>query len=376
MKKILSLALALTMCFSLSVPAFATSGESNFTDVASNAYYADSVAWAVSKGITSGTSANTFSPDQTCSTAQILTFLWRAHGSPAPTISNPFSDITTGAYYEDAAIWSYEKGLISGSTFNGNAPATRAAAVTYLWKLAGSPSASATNFTDVPNSASYAQAVAWAVAEGITSGTSTSTFSPDKTCTRGQIVTFLYRDLADPSSEGKGLEYYGLEPTAVLDKAYSYTTYCRDNTGMTTTGTVKFTDYTRKSLGNGYDELSVNVVYTFSDSAANAYGYSAKGGAVDYYLYNDDDTSISDSIYEGKTIEWNGMNYTECSSEQNVISNDWNDDIATVVVSCTAKVPAGYDGYVVLAYAIPADMIDADYVSLLERDNLIMFRCS
>ena len=165
----------------------------NFDDVKVGDFYADAVLWAVEKNIASGTSATTFSPNSTCTRAQILTFLWRANGSPAPTISNPFSDVTSGAYYADAAVWAYEKGLISRSAFGGDTPATRAATVTYLWKLAGSPSASTFAFTDVPNTADYSQAVAWAVEQGITSGTSKTAFSPDTTCTRGQIVTFLYR---------------------------------------------------------------------------------------------------------------------------------------------------------------------------------------
>lgn len=167
-----------------------------FSDVRADVYYADAVLWAVENGITSGTSATTFSPNNTCTTAQILTFLWRANGSPVVSGDNPFSDVSTGAYYYQAALWAREKGLISGSAFNGDTPCTRAATVTYLWKLAGQPSAGASGFTDVPSSASYAQAVAWAVREGITSGTSASTFSPNNTCTRAQIVTFLYRAMA------------------------------------------------------------------------------------------------------------------------------------------------------------------------------------
>lgn len=167
-----------------------------FSDVREDQYYADAVLWAVENGITSGTTASTFSPNNTCTTAQILTFLWRANGSPAISGGNPFTDVSASAYYYQAARWAREKGLISGSAFNGDTPCTRAATVTYLWKLAGQPSAGASGFTDVPSSASYAQAVAWAVREGITSGTSASTFSPDNTCTRAQIVTFLYRDMA------------------------------------------------------------------------------------------------------------------------------------------------------------------------------------
>ena len=164
-----------------------------FKDVPADAYYAKAVTWAVGKSITSGTSATTFSPDDTCTVAQIITFLWRANGSPEPKIPNVFNDISSGDYYYKAALWAHEQGLALGNSFNGNAPCTRSMTVTYLWKLAHQPYAATSSFTDVPANADYAKAVAWAVAQGITSGTSASTFSPDATCTRGQIVTFLHR---------------------------------------------------------------------------------------------------------------------------------------------------------------------------------------
>ena len=171
----------------------AQANKAPFVDVSADAYYNAPVRWAVEKGITSGTSATTFSPDTTCSTAQILTFLWRANGAPEPAISNPFTDVPNDAYYTKAAVWAYEKGLVSGSRFGGDTPCTRASAVTYLWKLASRPAGGSASFTDVSGQAPYAQAVAWAVKEGITSGTSATTFSPDLICSRGQIVTFLYR---------------------------------------------------------------------------------------------------------------------------------------------------------------------------------------
>ena len=164
----------------------------SFADVKADAYYADAVKWAVEKGITAGTTATTFSPNNTCTTAQILTFLWRANGSPAPTGNN--AAVPAGQYYTDAANWALEKGLTDN--FSADTPATRAATVTYLWKLAGKPAAEAAAFTDVDAGAEYAQAVAWAVKKGVTAGTSATTFAPDNTCTRGQIVTFLHRDLA------------------------------------------------------------------------------------------------------------------------------------------------------------------------------------
>lgn len=164
-----------------------------FSDVKSGAYYQDAVQWAVKYGVTSGTSATTFSPAQTCTVAQIITFLWRAKGCSEPYIPNPFNDVSEGDYYYKAALWAEGYGVVDGNQFNPNAPCTRSMVVTYLWKMNGSPSATPSNFTDVPANADYAQAVAWAVEKGITAGSSATTFSPASTCTRGQIVTFLYR---------------------------------------------------------------------------------------------------------------------------------------------------------------------------------------
>lgn len=165
-----------------------------FTDVKTGDYYTDAVQWAVEKDITSGTSRTTFSPNNTCSNAEILTFLWRANGSPEPTAANPFDDIKATDYFYKAALWAAEKGLVSGSTFDANTDCTRAMTMEYMWKAAGSPAASYNGkFNDVPASADYAQAIAWAVENKITSGTGGSNFSPAATCTRGQIVTFLHR---------------------------------------------------------------------------------------------------------------------------------------------------------------------------------------
>ena len=174
----------------------APSEQSRFTDVSSNSYYAVPVEWAVEQGITSGTSATTFSPDNTCTTAQILTFLWRAKGSPEPaSTTSAFADIQENDYFYKAALWARENGLVTGTAFDGDTPCTRYATVTYLWKLAGQPEPEGNNpFTDVP---SEVQPVVWAMEQEITAGTSATTFSPATTCTRGQIVTFLYRAYAE-----------------------------------------------------------------------------------------------------------------------------------------------------------------------------------
>lgn len=168
-----------------------------FADVSSDAYYYDAVNWAVANGVTSGTSANMFSPNSVCTRAQMVMFLWRAAGSPTPHSGvNPFEDVSTDAYYYTAVQWAVEQGITGGTsatTFSPDEMVTRGQTVTFLWRYSGSPEASASSFTDVAADAYYATAVAWAAKEGITSGTSATTFSPDAPCTRAQIVTFLYR---------------------------------------------------------------------------------------------------------------------------------------------------------------------------------------
>lgn len=174
----------------------APAAQSGFTDVAATSPYAQAISWAVEKGITNGTSPTTFTPDGTCNQAQILTFLWRAAGSPNPQGTVKMEGFTGTEYYYQAAMWAAERDMIGGE-FNPDAPCTRAMAVTYLWKQSGSPSVAAASFSDVAASADYAQAVSWAVASGITNGTGAGTFSPSSTCTRGQIATFLYRAFAN-----------------------------------------------------------------------------------------------------------------------------------------------------------------------------------
>ena len=172
----------------------------NFTDVPESAYFHDAVEWAVEEGITSGTTATTFSPYNACTRAQVVTFLWRAAGCPEPESSyNPFVDVPANAYYHDAVLWAAEEGITTGVTasrFNPNATVTRGQTVTFLWRWDGEPDAdSPSSFRDVAAGAYYSKAVSWAVEAGITKGTTATAFSPNQTCTRAQIVTFLYRDL-------------------------------------------------------------------------------------------------------------------------------------------------------------------------------------
>lgn len=168
-----------------------------FADVNPGAYFEKPVAWAVRKAITTGTSATTFSPNDTCTRAQILTFLWRAVGSPASETANPFTDVAQTDYFYGAAIWAYDKGMVYGNLFEPNAPCTRAMTVYYMWLNAGSPEDSdyTVHFLDIPEDAFYRKAVGWAFHTAVTGGTSLMYFSPDSTCTRGQIATFLYRGI-------------------------------------------------------------------------------------------------------------------------------------------------------------------------------------
>ena len=172
--------------------------QKGFNDVKPGDYFYDAVNWAVEKGITTGTSATTFSPNASCTRAQIVTFLWRASGSPEPkTASNPFTDVAANAYYCKAVLWAVENGITTGTsatTFSPDAPCTRAQGVTFLWRANGSKAASAAaSFTDVASDAYYAPAVAWAAEQNVTGGVGNGLFSPDTTCTRAQIVSMLYR---------------------------------------------------------------------------------------------------------------------------------------------------------------------------------------
>ena len=172
-------------------------GKHPFTDIPSGAYYENAVIWAADKGITGGTSATTFSPNGICTRAQAVTFLWRAAGSPAPKSMNSFVDVPADAYYAKAVAWAVENGITSGTgggKFSPNATCTRAQIVTFLYRAAGSPAVSGGSvFSDVKAGAYYADAVTWAANKDITGGIGNGLFGSDNNCTRAQIVTFLYR---------------------------------------------------------------------------------------------------------------------------------------------------------------------------------------
>ena len=174
-----------------------------FQDVPSNAYYSEAVNWAVANNVTNGTSETTFSPDVGCTRAQVVTFLWRAAGQPEPTEgTNPFTDVKEGTYYYKAVLWAAEKGITNGTsetTFDPDETCTRAQIVTFLWRREGKPAPTGANnpFADVKPSAYFGSAVLWAVEKGITNGTSETTFEPNEDCTRAQVVTFLFRAYRD-----------------------------------------------------------------------------------------------------------------------------------------------------------------------------------
>ncbi len=174
-----------------------------FIDVKEGMFYYDPVLWAVKEGITTGTSATTFSPNKSCTRAEVVTFLWRAKGSPEPQSSvNPFVDVKTGSYYHKAVLWAVEQGITNGTgngtTFSPDMECTRAQVATFLWRTVGKPDVGNKThpFRDIEAGSYYYDAVLWAVEAGVTNGTGDgTTFSPNKSCSRSEIVTFLYRAL-------------------------------------------------------------------------------------------------------------------------------------------------------------------------------------
>ena len=169
-----------------------------FTDVLRGKFYSDALVWAVENGVTAGTTANTFSPNRTCTREQVMTVLWKAMGSPEPSLEeNPFTDVPAEKYYCKPILWACQKGVTSGvspTVFGVGMGCTRAQVVTFLYAAAGKPELTDLEnpFEDVQETDYYYEAVLWAYQNGITSGITATTFGPKKTCTRAQIVTFLY----------------------------------------------------------------------------------------------------------------------------------------------------------------------------------------
>ena len=173
-----------------------------FMDVPISSYYYEAVLWGADKGIAQGTDDSHFTPDGICTRAQAVTFLWRAAGSPTPqATAMPFTDVKAGSYYYNAVLWAVENGVTKGTSetvFSPNQTCSRGQIVTFLWRSEKSPAAGTANpFTDVKSDTYYADAVLWAVKQSVTKGTTDTTFSPNSSCTRAQIVTFIYRALAE-----------------------------------------------------------------------------------------------------------------------------------------------------------------------------------
>ena len=189
----------LALCLLVGLAVLPVQAAGRFYDVNTWDYFYDPVQWALEEGVTTGTSSTTFSPYDTCTRGQIVTFLARAEGAAGTTGANPFADVSPQDFFYGSVLWAVRQNVTQGSsptTFSPYQSCTRAQAVTFLWRAAGcpAPQSSRNPFGDVPAGAYYTSAVLWANEQGITTGTSSTTFSPDAVCTRGQIVTFLYRD--------------------------------------------------------------------------------------------------------------------------------------------------------------------------------------
>ena len=200
MKKINSLLLAGLLCANLADPALAAENTAapaettvSFTDMPTNPEFVTAINWAVENNITTGMYDGLFMPDYTCNISQILTFIWRMSGSPEPEGGNPFKDVPDGKWYAKPAAWAHGKGIVTGDMLHPEAPGTRAMTVTFLWRLAGSPSEADSPFSDVKSTDDYAQAVTWGAQTGLIKGITPTILGPYNTCKRTHIVTFLYR---------------------------------------------------------------------------------------------------------------------------------------------------------------------------------------
>ena len=252
-----------------------TPPSTEFTDVSAGAYYFEPVNWAVSKGITSGTGNNKFSPNAFCTRGQIATFLWRAAGSPEPRTSvNPFNVVKFNDYYYKAVLWAVENNItsgIGGGKFGPGRVCTRGQAVTFLWRAGGSPASGGRNsFSDVSPGSYYENAVNWAVMKTVTSGTGKGKFSPDKACTRGQIVTFMYRAANVLETESTWEDAY----CSLLNEIYS-------------------------NRPNGYDPR-FQLIYIDNDGIPElAIGYNTEGADGRHWVYTYHDGKVKEVGHYG-----------------------------------------------------------------------------
>lgn len=284
---------------------------SAFSDVPEGQYYSDAVAWAVEEGVTTGTTPDTFSPNEACTRGQILTFLWRAADAPEPAAGteNPFSDVAEGVHYYRPVLWALEEGILeSGEMLEPAAPCTRGETVLYLWRLAGSPEEEPSAFLDVPADAPYAPAVAWAVKAGVTGGTTETTFSPDRTCTRGQIVTFLYRNLAasEPETPKDPEELHPMQTLEGTGNAYSL--------GLNGSEFISGTAYAAKARAEIYSDreavFTITVPFPLYQACNYAVRFVEEASGISYvfsYLRWDE-------AFSG-IMDWQGERYVYRLSE-------------------------------------------------------------
>ena len=358
------------------VDALLRATEGKFIDVEPEEYYALPVDWAVAKGITNGTGAYTFSPMEPCTRGQVVTFLWRAAGSPEPKSANhPFTDIKPSDYFYKAVLWAVEQGITNGmdlTHFGPEVPCTRAHVVTFLWRANGKPAAGSRNpFVDVPAGEYYTDAVLWAVSKNITNGMDETHFGPDSTCIRGQIVTFLYRAMADPDEPipTKGSELsmaISTDSANYMNESFGQglANYVNDNTDTTVTVTsVGDSEANLQALLNG----DVQMCFCRADVAYDAFhglGRYAEAGenhdfsvvaalfssAVVPFSIDKADESVAD--FRGKTVSVGPEGSYLCRSAMDILAayGMTLEDIHPVYLSLEETAAAIHDGEVEAAF--------------------------
>ncbi len=374
---------AATLCSAgMTAEAAQPAAGSGFSDVDDSAYYYDAVSWAAGSGVSVGTSDTTFSPEDVCTRAQIVTLLWRAYGSEKPdTYTDAFTDVSADAYYYDAVQWAAHKGIASGTsdtTFSPEASCTRAEAVTFLWRAAGSPqtsekggaedqdTAGTSYFYDISMESYYYSAVQWANRNSVTGGTGNNAFSPDDTCNRAQIVSFLYRDLvcADAAAPEIAAPQLGqatsdrfdrIEVTwSPVDGAEGYVLYRRASdescwTPLAQTDTCSWLD---TGVVTGVRYAYTVSAYAMTDGQKVFSGYDSNGVSAVTACFAAQQLWYSDYPYvtaEGKpqnaTISSSGCGPASvCNLGNNLLG--WNaaiPDIAQIAVDTGARYNGGTD---------------------------------
>lgn len=313
MKKGFSVWLALILVVSCLIGSVSATGNS-FTDVKAGDYFYHPVYWAVEKGITAGVGDNRFGPSDPCTREQVVTFLWHAAGDPAPSSSkNPFTDVTSEDYFYTAVLWAVGNGItagVSADRFGSGEICTRGQIVTFLWKFKNmpTPNSGSVRFSDVDASAYYATAVAWAVENGVTAGVGNGKFGPNQTCTRGQVMTFLYKAaggypvVPDPSEDpetGWGTRIYefeevGSDPLESYVEIGIYAHYDRYGNVW----------YDRSPTSNGYGK---SIYQSFFFNLTPAYFGEGRWGNRNNYWSKDGECSNNEwQMHNGFSYPWVG----------------------------------------------------------------------